>query len=164
MRLLREVNGPRGGVPELNPTRHRVALATSLLANELWNVYLPPFKAAIDAGAGNIMTAYMGLNGVPASSNEWLLTTVLRETWGFKGFVVSDSGAVWSLMTQGVAADPQDTVVRAVKAGIDMEMARIPEPATMRTLPVIQDESRFDVWVGGNSAASLAANFEIKRP
>jgi beta-glucosidase len=114
----------------------------NLSDNELWNVYLPPFKAAIDAGAGNIMAAYMGLNGVPASSNEWLLTTVLRETWGFKGFVVSDSGAVWSLMTQGVAADPQDAAVRAAKSGIDMEMARIPEPATMRALPAALNAGR----------------------
>jgi beta-glucosidase len=107
----------------------------NLSDNELWNVYLPPFKAAIDAGAGNIMTAYMGLNGVPASTNRWLLTSVLRDTWGFKGFVSSDSGAVWSLMTQGVAADPQDAAVHALEAGVDMEMARMPEPATMQRLP-----------------------------
>jgi len=52
--------------------------------NELWNIYLPPFKAALDAGAGNVMSAYMGLNGVPATGNRWLLTDVLRETWGFE--------------------------------------------------------------------------------
>lgn len=106
----------------------------NLSDNELWNVYLPPFKAAIDAGAGNIMTAYMGLNGVPASANEWLLTKVLRDAWGFKGFVSSDSGAVWSLMTQGVAADTLNAAVHALNAGVDMEMARMPEPATMQRL------------------------------
>src|SRR2546430_12204819 len=57
----------------------------NLSDSELWNVYLPPFKAAIDAGAGNIMSAYMGLNGVPAAANAWLLTKVLRDTWGFNG-------------------------------------------------------------------------------
>ncbi|HMQ64800.1 MAG TPA: glycoside hydrolase family 3 N-terminal domain-containing protein, partial [Arachnia sp.] len=57
--------------------------------SELRNVYLPPFKAAVDAGAANIMSAYMDLNGVPASGNRWLLTDVLRDEWGFEGFVVS---------------------------------------------------------------------------
>ena len=63
----------------------------NLSDSELWNVYLPPFKAAVDAGAGNVMTAYMDLNGVPASGNTWLFTEVLRDTWGFEGFVVSDA-------------------------------------------------------------------------
>src|ERR1700752_4650605 len=61
---------------------------------DLWNVYLPPFKAAVDAGAGNIMSAYMPLNGIPATGNRWLLTDVLRGQWGFKGWVVSDNMAV----------------------------------------------------------------------
>ena len=91
--------------------------------SELWNVYLPPFKAAIDAGAGNIMSAYMGLNGVPASGNHWLLTDVLRKNWGFKGFVVSDSQAVQALVTHGLARDGDDAVARALNAGLDMEIA-----------------------------------------
>ncbi|MFD2134382.1 glycoside hydrolase family 3 protein [Novosphingobium resinovorum] len=65
-----------------------------LSENQLRNTYLPPFKAALDAGAGNIMSAYMGLNGVPAAANKWLLTDVLRKEWGFKGFVVSDANGV----------------------------------------------------------------------
>src|SRR3546814_13232817 len=97
--------------------------------SELWNVYLPPFKAAVDAGAGNIMGAYMPLNGVPASGNAWLLTEVLRETWGFKGFVSSDSGAVSSLVKQGFDADSEDAAVRALKAGLEMAMARVPTEA-----------------------------------
>jgi beta-glucosidase len=107
----------------------------NLSDNELWNVYLPPFKAAIDAGAGSIMSAYMGLNGVPASSNAWLLTKVLRDTWGFKGFVVSDAGAVSALETHGVAVDRQEAAVRALKAGIDMEMAFPSQAAAMQTMP-----------------------------
>ncbi len=70
---------------------------------DLWNVYLPPFKAAVDAGAGNIMTAYMNLNGVPATGNSWLFDEVLRRTWGFEGFVVSDAQAVHNLRTHGFA-------------------------------------------------------------
>jgi beta-glucosidase len=95
---------------------------------ELWNVYFPPFRAAVEAGAGNVMTAYMDLNGVPASGSRWLFTEVLRETWGFDGFVVSDANAVRNLLTHGFAADLTDAAARAVTAGVDMEMA-ISDPA-----------------------------------
>ncbi len=90
---------------------------------EMWNVYLPPFKAAIDAGVGTLMSAYMDLNDVPASGNPWLLRDVLRDAWGFKGFVVSDAFAVWSLVTHGYARDVQDAVYKAFTAGINMDMA-----------------------------------------
>jgi len=106
-----------------------------LSENQLWNVYLPPFKAAVDAGAGNIMSAYMGLNGVPASANRWLLTQVLREAWGFQGFVVTDSGAAESLITHGVANDAQEAAVRALQAGVDMEMVTITKPGVFQSLP-----------------------------
>lgn len=89
---------------------------------ELWNLYLPPFKAAVDAGAQTVMSAYMDLNGVPASGNRWLLTDVLRETYGFDGFVVSDANAVRSLETQHFAEDLADAAARAINAGLDMEM------------------------------------------
>jgi beta-glucosidase len=75
---------------------------------ELWNTYFPPFQAAVEAGAGNVMTAYMDLNGVPASGSRWLFSEVLRETWGFGGFVVSDANAVRNLVTHGFAADLTD--------------------------------------------------------
>jgi beta-glucosidase len=107
----------------------------NLADSELWNVYLPPFKAAVDAGAGNIMSAYMAVNGVPASANHWLLTEVLRNNWGFKGFIVSDAGAVLSLKTQGLAVDPQDAAVRALKAGLDMEMTPPLMTPAMKSLP-----------------------------
>lgn len=90
---------------------------------ELWNTYFPPFKAAIDAGAGNVMTAYMDLNGIPATGNSWLFNDVLRETWGFDGFVVSDANAVKNLETHGFARDQADAGARALIAGCDMEMA-----------------------------------------
>jgi beta-glucosidase len=110
--------------------------------SQLWNVYLPPFKAAIDAGAGNIMSAYMGLNGVPASANAWLLSKVLRDTWGFKGWVVSDAGTVNSLVTQGFATDPADAAVRSLKAGLDMEMVPPGKQAAFQTLPKALAEGR----------------------
>ena len=107
----------------------------NLSDNELWNTYLPPFKAAIDAGAGNIMSAYMGLNGVPPAGNHWLLTDVLRKEWGFKGFVVTDAGAAHDLLTHEFASSEADAAVRALQAGVDMEMAPPFGTSVFKTLP-----------------------------
>ena len=95
----------------------------NLSDSELWNVVFPPFVAALEAGAGNVMTAYMDLNGIPATGNRWLLSEVLRQLWGFDGFVVSDANAVRSLLTHGFAADLTDAGARGLNAGVDMEMA-----------------------------------------
>ena len=89
----------------------------------LWNVYFPPFKAAAEAGAGSFMSAYMDLNDVPATGNPFLLRDVLRKTWGYHGFVVSDAFAVKDLETHGFARDGQDAAGRAINAGVDMDMA-----------------------------------------
>ncbi len=88
----------------------------------LYNVYLRPFHAAANAGAATFMSAYMDLNGVPATGNRWLLHDVLREDWGFKGFVVSDWDAVRSLTAHGFSSGPTDAAVRAATAGVNMEM------------------------------------------
>jgi beta-glucosidase len=100
----------------------------SLAEADLWNVVLPPFRAAIEAGAGNVMTAYMALNGIPATGNRWLLTDVLRTALGFDGFTVSDANAARSLTTHGFAPDLHVAASRALHAGLDMEMA-ITDPA-----------------------------------
>lgn len=89
--------------------------------SQLWNVVLPPFEAAFKAGAGSTMTAYMALNGVPAAANKWLLTDVLRQRWGFKGFAVSDADNINGLVRQGLAKNPTDAAARALNAGEDME-------------------------------------------
>src|SRR5580704_8596939 len=89
------------------------------------NVYLPPFHAAEQAGAGSFMSAYMDLNDVPATGNRWLLTDILREEWGFQGFVVSDAFAVGNLQTHGYARDPEDAAYRALTAGVNMDMASL---------------------------------------
>jgi len=89
---------------------------------QLWNVYFPPFQAAINAGAGSLMSAYMDLNGVPATGNRFLLHDVLRDDWKFQGLVVSDWNSVESLTTHGFASDEEDAAARAVNAGVDMEM------------------------------------------
>ncbi len=91
----------------------------------LRNVYLRPFHAAEQAGAGTFMSAYMDLNDVPATGNKWLLTDVLRKDWGFQGFVVSDAFAVASLQVHGFAADPADAALRAINAGLNMDMASL---------------------------------------
>ncbi|GGA60153.1 beta-glucosidase [Edaphobacter acidisoli] len=87
------------------------------------NVYLVPFHAAEQAGAGSFMSAYMDLNDVPASGNHWLLTDVLRKDWGFQGLVLSDAFAVQNLQTHGYAKDPEDAAYKAITAGLNMDMA-----------------------------------------
>jgi beta-glucosidase len=91
---------------------------------QLENVYLPPFHTAVKAGVGSAMSAYMDLNDVPATGNRWLLTDLLRHEWGFNGLVVSDADAVKSLVNHGYARDLHDAAVRALNAGVDMEMAQ----------------------------------------
>jgi beta-glucosidase len=89
----------------------------------LRNVVLKPFKAACDAGALTIMSAFNDLNGVPASANEFTLKQILRDEWGFDGFVVSDWGSVPELVNHGYAVDEKDAAAKAINAGVDMEMA-----------------------------------------
>src|SRR5579885_1480239 len=90
---------------------------------QMWNTYLPPFKAAADAGAATFMSAYMDLNDIPATGNRWLLHDVLRDTWNYKGFVVSDANAVHSLIIHGYARDGKDAAYKAFHAGTNMDMA-----------------------------------------
>ena len=99
---------------------------SSYLPEELLrNVYLVPFHAAVEAGAGGFMSAYMDLNDVPASGNQWLLTDVLRKEWGFKGIVLSDAFAVGNLQTHGFARDQKDAAYKAITAGVNMDMASL---------------------------------------
>jgi beta-glucosidase len=86
------------------------------------NVYLPPFRAGVEAGASTVMSAYMDLNDVPASGNVHLLQDILRAELGFKGFVVSDAFAVGNLVTQGLARDGTDAALRGATAGVNMDM------------------------------------------
>jgi beta-glucosidase len=88
----------------------------------LREVYLPPFHAAVDAGAGSLMSAFQDLNGVPASANHHTLTDILRDEWKFNGFVVSDWGSVHELIAHGVAADDAQATTESLTAGVDMNM------------------------------------------
>jgi beta-glucosidase len=89
----------------------------------LRETYLPPFRAAVRAGVGSIMSAFNEIAGVPSSANRWLLTDVLRREWGFRGFVVSDWGAIDELRAHGVAAAPAEAARLAMAAGVDMDMS-----------------------------------------
>ncbi len=88
----------------------------------LMEVYLPPYKAAVDAGALTVMSAFNELNGVPATCNRFLLHEVLRESWDFQGFVVSDYTSVMELINHGVADDPATAAEISIEAGLDMDM------------------------------------------
>lgn len=88
----------------------------------LYNVYLPPFEAAVEAGAGTFMTSFNELNGVPATGNQFLLDHILRKQWGFDGFVVSDWNSVIEMIPHGYAADEKEAALKAGLAGMDMEM------------------------------------------
>ena len=91
-------------------------------AQRLFNDYLPPYKAAVDAGAASVMSAFNSLNGVPASADPYLLETILRQMWDFQGAVVSDYQAVQELVEFGYAANEQDAARLALTAGVDIEM------------------------------------------
>jgi beta-glucosidase len=94
---------------------------TDMSLHRMYNEYLPPYKAALDAGAGSIMTSFNDINGVPASANKWLMTDVLRKQWGFKGLVVTDYTAVNELTAHGLG-DLQQVSALSLNAGVDMDM------------------------------------------
>jgi beta-glucosidase len=95
---------------------------TDLSENTLREIYLPPFKAAVDAGVGTLMSSFNAINGVPASANAFTLTKVLRDEWKFDGFVVSDYTSVRELINHGIAANEEEAAAAALNAGVDMEM------------------------------------------
>ena len=89
----------------------------------LREVYLPPFHATVDAGVGTLMSAFNDLNGVPATANHHTLTDILRDEWKFNGFVVSDYSSVHELIPHGIAVDDAQASLKALSAGVDMDMA-----------------------------------------
>ncbi|MBK7308829.1 MAG: glycoside hydrolase family 3 C-terminal domain-containing protein [Chitinophagaceae bacterium] len=88
----------------------------------LWEVYLPPFKAALDAGAATFMNSFNDLNGVPATGNKYLQRDILKGKWNFKGFVVSDWGSVGEMINHGNVANEYEAALSAITAGSDMDM------------------------------------------
>lgn len=122
---------------------------TNVPENELRNVYLPPFKAALDAGAASVMTSFSDLDGVPATANTFLLRDILREEWRSDAMVVSDWESVRQLAVHGFTEDDRESAFEAARAGVDLEMAsttyRDHLPALVRAGRV--SEARLDVLV-----------------
>jgi beta-glucosidase len=94
---------------------------TDMSRVRMYNEYFPPYKAAVDAGAGSVMASFNEIDGVPATANKWLLTDVLRKQWGFNGFVVTDYTGINEMVNHGIG-DLQTVSARALMAGIDMDM------------------------------------------
>lgn len=95
---------------------------TDMSLNRLHEVYLPPFRAAVEAGCATVMAAFNDLNGLPCTMNPYLLQTVLREQWKFDGAVISDAHGIEECIAHGTAKDPADAAAKALTAGVDMDM------------------------------------------
>ena len=105
------------------PVAGREYNTVDMSTQQLFNDYLPPYKAAVDAGAATVMSSFNSLNGVPNTANPYLLTTILRDEWGFSGTTLSDYQAVQELEDFGYAADGADAARLALTAGVNIEMA-----------------------------------------
>ncbi len=163
---VRGFQGPALGTPErvLTSVKHFAAYGAAdggrdydsvyVPEVQLRNVYFPPFKAAIAAGAGAVMSAYMTLNDVPASGNRWLLRDVLRGEMGFKGFVISDAFAVQSLENHGFAADNADAAARGLQAGVNMDMA---SNSYLRQLPALVKSGKVSLRVVDDAVREVLA-------
>ena len=108
----------------------------------LWNKYLPPYKAAVDAGAATVMNAFNVIDGVPASANHFLVEDVLKKKWGFKGLVVSDWGSFGEIIAHGYATDEKDAALKALQAGSMMDME---SKVVVQNLPQLVKEGRISM-------------------
>jgi len=106
------------GAPEGGRDYNTVDMSERMLRE----IYLPPYKAAVDAGAGTVMSSFNEISGIPTTSDKWLLTDLLKKEWGFKGFVVSDWGSVGEIINHGVAENREEAAMLSANAGLDMEM------------------------------------------
>ena len=106
------------GAPQAGRDYHAVDMSE----RSLFEWYLPVYKAAVDAGAGSVMTSFNEIAGVPSTSNKWLLTELLREQWKFDGFVVTDYNSINELIPHGVASDQAHAAELSINAGVDMDM------------------------------------------
>lgn len=132
---------------------------TNIPENELRNVYLRPFKAAVEAGVATLMTSFSDLDGVPATANQFLLRKVLRDEWHFDGFVVSDWDSVRQLSTHGITANDKESAAEAVAAGVNMEMAGT---AYIDHLATLVEEGHVDIEnIDAMVAGILRAKFRL---
>jgi beta-glucosidase len=125
---------------------------TNIPETKLRNVYLRPFKAAVDAGATSLMTSFSDLNGIPATGNEFLLRKILRDEWNFDGFVVSDWDSIRQLQIHGLTENDKESAFEAAAAGVDMEMAG---DAYSKHLAELVDDGRIDIKKIDNAVANI---------
>lgn len=126
---------------------------------ELREVYLPPYKAALDAGAVTVMTSFNTLNGIPATANKYLFTDILRNEWGFNGFVVTDYTAIMELLYHGVAKDPAQASELALKAGVDMSMQ---DGFFQQNLPALVEQGKISMEELDNAVKNvLRVKFQL---
>jgi beta-glucosidase len=125
---------------------------TNIPENELRNVYLRPFKSAVDCGVTTLMASFSDLDGVPATANEFLMRQVLRDEWQFDGFVVSDWDSVRQLQVHGLTTGDRDSAREAVTAGVDMEMAG---DAYINHLEGLVEEGRISADIIDSAAANI---------
>ncbi|MBC7845251.1 MAG: beta-glucosidase BglX [Flavobacterium sp.] len=125
----------------------------------LWEVYLPPFKAALDAGAATFMNSFNDLNGIPATGNKYLQRDILKGKWGFKGFVVSDWGSIGEMQNHGYAKDGKEAAYLAITAGSDMDME---SRCYKNNLEALLKEKRIDIQLVDDAVRRvLRKKFEL---
>ena len=116
--------------------------ATDVSAQSLWETYLPPFEASINAGAATVMSGFNDISGVPATANHYTLTEILKNCWKYDGFVVSDWSAIRQLMYQGVAENRKEAGFKAFMAGVEMDMA---DSIYLENLKILVNEKKVPV-------------------
>jgi beta-glucosidase len=125
----------------------------------LWNYYLPPYKAAVQAGAASVMNSFNVVDGVPASANKFLVTEVLKNRWGFKGFMVSDWASFGELIPHGYAEDGADAAQKALLAGSQMDME---SSVVIQNLPKLVKEGKVPMAVVDQAVGKiLEAKFKL---
>lgn len=146
-KYLKVASAPKHFGVHSGPDEIRTHFCAEVNAHDFWDTYMPAFEAAVkEAKAAGIMAAYSGINGVPCHANRTLLDDVLRKTWGFDGFVVSDGGGVGLLQRgQHYTRDVEDTAKTALMAGVDLENQRSTYPSLVKLVKEnIVPESRID--------------------
>jgi len=117
-----------------------------------WNTYAPPYKAAVDAGAVTVMNSFNIFDGVPASANKFLVTDVLKNRWGFKGFLVSDWASFGELITHGHAEDAADAAIKSILAGSEMDME---SRVIIENLPKLVQDGKVPLSYVDNAVAKI---------
>ncbi|WP_088323758.1 beta-glucosidase BglX [Polaribacter tangerinus] len=142
------------GAPEAGRDYNTVDMSRVRMYNE----YLPPYKAAVDAGVGTVMAAFNEIDGIPATGNKWLLTELLREKWGFNGFVVTDYTGIEEMIYHGVG-NMQEVSAQALKAGSEMDMV---SGGFLNTLKKSLDENKISMSEIDNAVAKiLTAKYQL---